>query len=102
RKASSMGPESACRFGSPPSRVIRQGFKNDTHFRAPSTTPSSTRFFSFGPPERRGTKLPISTRSEERRVGKERRHRGWTEHCEGEEGIRVWSVTGVQTCALPI
>src|SRR5438046_34776 len=36
-------------------------------------------------------------RSEERRVGKECRFQ-----CYAEDGIRDWSVTGVQTCALPI
>src|SRR5262249_51908845 len=39
-------------------------------------------------------------RSEERRVGKEWRRRWWPD--EAEDGIRDWSVTGVQTCALPI
>src|SRR5262249_10211680 len=61
-------------------------------------------------------------RSEERRVGKERRSRGAPGHVkdrgryeasvmrecgffffsQAEDGIRDWSVTGVQTCALPI
>src|SRR5437016_3419486 len=41
-----------------------------------------------------------NTRSEERRVGKECRSR-WTQY-QAEDGIRDWSVTGVQTCALPI
>src|SRR5438093_985025 len=39
-------------------------------------------------------------RSEERRVGKECRWR-WSRY-QAEDGIRDWSVTGVQTCALPI
>src|SRR5947209_1767319 len=39
-------------------------------------------------------------RSEERRVGKECRSRGWTN--QAEDGIRDIGVTGVQTCALPI
>src|SRR5438046_2536372 len=39
-------------------------------------------------------------RSEERRVGKEGRRRRATD--QAEDGIRDWSVTGVQTCALPI
>src|SRR5437016_2520609 len=43
--------------------------------------------------------LSIS-RSEERRVGKECRY-GWAAN-QAEDGIRDWSVTGVQTCALPI
>src|SRR5437016_1967865 len=43
---------------------------------------------------------PVGTRSEERRVGKECRSRGWP--YQAEDGIRDWSVTGVQTCALPI
>src|SRR5437016_2283950 len=42
----------------------------------------------------------IKLRSEERRVGKECRSR-WTQY-QAEDGIRDWSVTGVQTCALPI
>src|SRR5437762_2248962 len=40
------------------------------------------------------------SRSEERRVGKECRHPKSTE--QAEDGIRDTSVTGVQTCALPI
>src|SRR5262249_49622290 len=39
-------------------------------------------------------------RSEERRVGKEGRERMRGDGAE--DGIRDWSVTGVQTCALPI
>src|SRR5207248_2791556 len=39
-------------------------------------------------------------RSEERRVGKEWRSRGAEE--QAEDGIRDRTVTGVQTCALPI
>src|SRR5688500_9386438 len=39
-----------------------------------------------------------TTRSEERRVGKECRC-GWVR---AEDGIRDYKVTGVQTCALPI
>src|SRR5262249_50122856 len=39
-------------------------------------------------------------RSEERRVGKEGRAERATD--QEEDGIRDWSVTGVQTCALPI
>src|SRR5438093_933993 len=39
-------------------------------------------------------------RSEERRVGKEGSTSWWA--CQAEDGIRDWSVTGVQTCALPI
>src|SRR5438046_1066645 len=39
-------------------------------------------------------------RSEERRVGKECGYRWWGG--QAEDGIRDWSVTGVQTCALPI
>src|SRR5437016_2974122 len=46
-----------------------------------------------------GLELLIS-RSEERRVGKECKYR-W-ESGQAEDGIRDWSVTGVQTCALPI
>src|SRR5699024_205158 len=42
--------------------------------------------------------LAFALRSEERRVGKEWRTRGW----EAEDGIRDRNVTGVQTCALPI
>src|SRR5437016_353545 len=41
-----------------------------------------------------------ANRSEERRVGKECRSR-WLAP-QAEDGIRDWSVTGVQTCALPI
>src|SRR5437016_1189715 len=41
-----------------------------------------------------------SPRSEERRVGKECRR--WWSRDQAEDGIRDWSVTGVQTCALPI
>src|SRR5690348_16403440 len=41
-----------------------------------------------------------STRSEERRVGKECRSRWWA--YQAEDGIRDGRVTGVQTCALPI
>src|SRR5262249_9780024 len=44
-----------------------------------------------------GKRIP---RSEERRVGKGRRTRLAAE--QAEDGIRDWSVTGVQTCALPI
>src|SRR5699024_5002643 len=40
-------------------------------------------------------------RSEERRVGRERRRRRWSE-LQAEDGIRDRNVTGVQTCALPI
>src|SRR5688572_2578991 len=40
------------------------------------------------------------TRSEERRVGKEWRTRGVAD--QAEDGIRDLTVTGVQTCALPI
>src|SRR5690606_22011112 len=39
-------------------------------------------------------------RSEERRVGKARENGG--RHGRGEDGIRDFHVTGVQTCALPI
>src|SRR5437762_3365845 len=39
-------------------------------------------------------------RSEERRVGKECRRKMWGD--QAEDGIRDTSVTGVQTCALPI
>src|SRR5688572_7715093 len=39
-------------------------------------------------------------RSEERRVGKECRSRWWP--YQAEDGIRDLTVTGVQTCALPI
>src|SRR5437016_1103930 len=46
------------------------------------------------------SRLPQSARSEERRVGKECRSR-WSPY-QAEDGIRDWSVTGVQTCALPI
>src|SRR5688572_13635676 len=42
----------------------------------------------------------IRQRSEERRVGKECRSR-WSP-CQAEDGIRDLTVTGVQTCALPI
>src|SRR5437016_1462779 len=44
--------------------------------------------------------MSSAMRSEERRVGKECRSR-WA-RCQAEDGIRDWSVTGVQTCALPI
>src|SRR5207244_3250784 len=44
--------------------------------------------------------LGVSLRSEERRVGKERRHVWWWG--QAEDGIRDDLVTGVQTCALPI
>src|SRR5262249_47824825 len=44
----------------------------------------------------------IVTRSEERRVGKEGRCGGSRCCFQAEDGIRDWSVTGVQTCALPI
>src|SRR5437867_2926951 len=47
----------------------------------------------------RGTRFPC-TRSEERRVGKECRIRCWAG--QAEDGIRDRTVTGVQTCALPI
>src|SRR5437762_1949355 len=40
------------------------------------------------------------SRSEERRVGKEGKEAGGG--CQAEDGIRDTSVTGVQTCALPI
>src|SRR5207244_4405807 len=44
----------------------------------------------------------VSTRSEERRVGKECRS-GWGhDFFQAEDGIRDDLVTGVQTCALPI
>src|SRR5688572_29224873 len=42
----------------------------------------------------------VSFRSEERRVGKECRSRWWRD--QAEDGIRDLTVTGVQTCALPI
>src|SRR5437016_2499546 len=42
----------------------------------------------------------VQMRSEERRIGKECRSR-WARD-QAEDGIRDWSVTGVQTCALPI
>src|SRR5688572_17162468 len=59
---------------------------------------------------------PVPNRSEERRVGKERRRRCRQRHPNGnklprpnpsyffqaEDGIRGLTVTGVQTCALPI
>src|ERR1041384_5854208 len=41
-------------------------------------------------------------RSEERRVGKEGRCRGWPGHSKKKGGNRDKLVTGVQTCALPI
>src|SRR5437762_1348262 len=43
---------------------------------------------------------PVEPRSEERRVGKGGRARWW--RYQAEDGIRDTSVTGVQTCALPI
>src|SRR5947208_2196085 len=43
---------------------------------------------------------PVTTRSEERRVGKECRSRRRPD--QAEDGIRADLVTGVQTCALPI
>src|SRR5688572_19124201 len=43
---------------------------------------------------------PKSNRSEERRVGKECRYR--RREYQAEDGIRDLTVTGVQTCALPI
>src|SRR5690606_33048358 len=50
---------------------------------------------------RKGTgAVGFSTRSEERRVGKERKSGWW--QCQAEDGIRYFHVTGVQTCALPI
>src|SRR5688572_29706651 len=42
----------------------------------------------------------VSQRSEERRVGKECRYQ-WSRY-QAEDGIRDLTVTGVQTCALPI
>src|SRR3990167_2565840 len=41
-------------------------------------------------------------RSEDRRVGKEWRSRWSPYHSKKEDGIRDLTVTGVQTCALPI
>src|SRR5438876_1160652 len=41
-------------------------------------------------------------RSEERRVGKERKAQQTLNHFQAEDGIRDGRVTGVQTCALPI
>src|SRR3990167_5557943 len=41
-------------------------------------------------------------RSEEGRVGGEGRYRGGPGHLKKKAGIRVLTVTGVQTCALPI
>src|SRR5688572_10738905 len=46
------------------------------------------------------TTKPTPNRSEERRVGKECRYR-WAPY-QAEDGIRDLTVTGVQTCALPI
>src|SRR5690606_33737741 len=43
-----------------------------------------------------------TSRSEERRVGKEWGSGGATCHFQAEDGIRDFHVTGVQTCALPI
>src|SRR5438093_907790 len=53
---------------------------------------------SFASPPRDG--FAIDSRSEERRVGKECGYLWVT--VQAEDGIRDWSVTGVQTCALPI
>src|SRR5438046_1674486 len=56
---------------------------------------------AVGPFGRRGnTQGDARQRSEERRVGKEWRAQEGT--AQAEDGIRDWSVTGVQTCALPI
>src|SRR5207245_248318 len=43
-----------------------------------------------------------NARSEERRVGKEGRYRLTTASYQAKDGIRDATVTGVQTCALPI
>src|SRR3989338_1966562 len=45
---------------------------------------------------------PVKKRSEERRVGKEGRSRWAPYHLKKKKGIRDGTVTGVQTCALPI
>src|SRR3972149_6031700 len=59
--------------------------------------------------EYRGQLLPLDRfhddelfRSEERRVGEEGRSRWSPDHFKAEDGIRDLTVTGVQTCALPI
>src|SRR5688572_5279421 len=72
----------------------------------PPTTPSPRSVSSPAPRAARSTPTstrrttPAASRSEERRVGKECRSR-WSAH-QAEDGIRDLTVTGVQTCALPI
>src|SRR5699024_1426097 len=46
------------------------------------------------------SKVTVTLRSEERRVGKE--CKCWGRRRQAEDGIRDRNVTGVQTCALPI
>src|SRR5437867_1146769 len=71
-----------------------------TH-RRPRVIDTSRHFCPYVDCEYRGW-LGLSNlrRSEERRVGKEYRC-GWAED-QAEDGIRDRTVTGVQTCALPI
>src|SRR5438046_910405 len=68
----------------------------------PQARPNGKQFWLVEQPGDLGLKLVwvpyVVVRSEERRVGKEGRWR----YVRAEDGIRDWSVTGVQTCALPI
>src|SRR5699024_4056782 len=96
------------RLATNPSTADRRGKRSSSSSESPQkksgTWKSCVRFFtSTCPPCFAAAYAPNPSskpRSEERRVGKERRYRRTP--CQAEDGIRDRNVTGVQTCALPI